>query len=103
MVAAACRHGSKKALERASARKISKYGPALRDRTIAVLVPFIVSPFGLLSQPARDFLKLALGGDDAPPAKLAKECQRIAVATVRGTAHLSHVWGACVVLILGDV
>jgi hypothetical protein len=103
MVAAACRHGSMKALEWALARKISKYGPALRDRTIAVLVPFIVSPFGLLSQPARDFLKLALGGDDTPLAKLAKERQHITVATVWGTARLSHTWGVCIVLILGNM
>jgi hypothetical protein len=103
MVTAAGHHSSMKALKQALAHKISKYRPALHDRTIAVLVPFIMSPFGLLLQPTRDFLKLSLSGDNTPPAKLAKERQHIAVTTVQGTAHLSHAWGACVVLILGDL
>jgi hypothetical protein len=75
-------------------RKATKYG------SIAKVVPFIVSPFGVLSRPAKAFLKRAMG--DTTTAKQAKARLRLAVAAVRGTARLSYAWGACAALIVGN-
>lgn len=99
MVAAACRRSRAKAFDRAVSRKAAKYGPAVADGSIAKVVPFVVSPFGVLSRPAKAFLKCAMG--DTTAAKQAKARLRLAVAAVRGTARLSYAWGACAALIVG--
>lgn len=100
VVAAACHLGRNRAFERAAGRKRTKYGPAVRDGTVASVVPFVVSPFGVLAKPAKAFLKKVLGASTGP--KLAKARLRLAVATVRGTARLCHAWSACAVLGVGD-
>ncbi len=48
------------------------------------VVPFVISPFGILTKPAKAFLKKALGKLTGP--KLAKARLRLAVAAVHGTA-----------------
>jgi hypothetical protein len=100
VVAASCRLGRARAFDRAAYKKYSKYQPAVDDGTIAVIVPFVMSPFGVLAKPAKAFVKRAMGFVDA--SKVAKARLRLAVAAARGTARLAHAWNACSVLIVGD-
>jgi hypothetical protein len=102
VIAALCRLGCNRAFERAVYRKLAKYKSAVDDGTIAIVVPFVMSPFGIHAKSAKAFVKRVMGGNHTPPAKLAKARLRLSVAAARGTVHLSHAWSMCAALILGD-
>jgi hypothetical protein len=100
MVMAACCQSHAKAFDQAVSCKAAKYSPAVDNSSITKVVLFIMLPFGILSRPAKAFLKCPMGNTTV--AKQAKAHLRLAMATVQGTAHLSYAWGACAALIVGS-
>lgn len=80
MIATSCCQSHTAAFDCVIARKVVKYRPALVDGSITKIVPFIMSPFGVLSKPAKAFLKCTMG--DTMTTKAAKACLHLAVAAV---------------------
>jgi hypothetical protein len=98
MVTATCHQSHAKAFNQAISCKATKNGPAVANSSITKVVPFIMSPFSILSRPAKAFLKHTMANTTA--AKQAKACLCLTMAAIQGTAHLSYTWGACAALII---
>jgi hypothetical protein len=99
MVTTLCRHLQTATFNQAITCKVGKYGLALVDSLIAKVVPFIMSPFGVLSRPTKAFLKHTMG--DMTTTKITKAHLHLTVAAIQGTAQLSYAWAACTTLSVG--
>jgi hypothetical protein len=100
VIAASCRLGHARAFNHPAYKKLSKYKLAVDDGMITMVVPFIMSPFRVLTKPAKAFIKRALGFTTT--SRDTKACLHLSVVAAQGTAQLAHMWSACSVLIIGD-
>jgi uncharacterized membrane protein len=101
IVAASCGLGQEWLFECVTYKKLVKYQLAVDNGMIAMVVPFVMAPFGVMAKLAKVFIEQVLG-PNALPLTLSKARLRLAVAAARGMVCLTHVWHTCSALIAGN-
>jgi hypothetical protein len=91
VITAACHLRRTWAFKRATSHKWTKYGPAVHNGMITKVIPFIVSPFSVLTTPAKAFLKWALSKSTSP--KLTKARLHLALVVVHSMAKAAVIPG----------